>query len=264
MAQLDALLQALIDRSAQELLLHADQRPVFRIGGELRAVSQQALNRSQISALITEMADAVQTAAIAEGRQASFVYTLADGRSFLCEIGDAAEGGFRARLVPDDGRAVPAAAPLETSPAPVATEPATPPPPPVSPQGAPRIDGFLRRMVELEASDLHLSADEIPMLRVHGDMMRFPGATSLDPGQTLGLIQEIMPERNRIEFEETNDSDFAHEIEGLARFRVNAFVDRKGPGAVFRVIPAEILTSEQLGLSKAISTCAVCPRGWFW
>ena len=61
-----------------------------------------------------------------------------------------------------------------------------------------------------------------------------------------------MPDRNRKEFSESHDSDFAYEITGLARFRANAFFDRKGPGAVFRVIPAKILTAEQLGLSSHI------------
>jgi len=78
----------------------------------------------------------------------------------------------------------------------------------------------------------------------------------LDPSQpALGvddveaLIAPIMPERNRKEFSERHDTDFAYEIAGLARFRANAFFDRRGPGAVFRVIPATILTAEQLGLS---------------
>src|SRR5204863_4537241 len=62
----------------------------------------------------------------------------------------------------------------------------------------------------------------------------------------------IMPEKNRDEFEVRHDSDFAYAIEGLARFRANMFMDRKGVGAVFRVIPANILTAEQLGLSPAI------------
>jgi twitching motility protein PilT len=63
------------------------------------------------------------------------------------------------------------------------------------------------------------------------------------------LLAPIMPERNGKEFSERHDTDFAYEIAGLARFRANAFVDRKGPGAVFRVIPSKILTAEQLGLS---------------
>jgi twitching motility protein PilT len=66
------------------------------------------------------------------------------------------------------------------------------------------------------------------------------------------LIGPIMPERNRKEFTDRHDTDFAYEIQGLARFRSNIFADRNGPGAVFRVIPSKILTAEQLGLSSHI------------
>ena len=75
------------------------------------------------------------------------------------------------------------------------------------------------------------------------------------------LLDEIMPEKNRLEFKEVRDTDFAYEIPGLARFRANIFMDRKGPGAVFRVIPSKILTSEQLGLSEAILTLCKLHKG---
>jgi twitching motility protein PilT len=66
------------------------------------------------------------------------------------------------------------------------------------------------------------------------------------------MLRELLPERNRAEYDGTWDTDFAHEIEGVARFRVNLFVDRHGPGGVFRQIPYELLTVEQLGLSKRV------------
>ena len=66
------------------------------------------------------------------------------------------------------------------------------------------------------------------------------------------LLAPIMPEKNRKEYSERHDTDFAYEIAGLARFRANIFADRRGPGAVFRVIPSKILTAEQLGLSPHI------------
>ena len=77
-----------------------------------------------------------------------------------------------------------------------------------------------------------------------------PSASALTAEAIDGLLDPIVPERNSIEFAARNDTDFAYEIAGLARFRANVFRDRKGPGAVFRVIPSNILTAEQLGLSK--------------
>ncbi|MCP3981393.1 MAG: type IV pilus twitching motility protein PilT [bacterium] len=116
-------------------------------------------------------------------------------------------------------------------------------------------------MFEMDSSDLHLSSNEVPMIRLHGEMQKLPNAGRLTPNGARDMIHEIMPERNRVEFEETNDTDFAHEIEGIARFRVNIFRDRMGPGSVIRVIPSKILTSEDLNLSKAILDLCHLPKG---
>ena len=77
------------------------------------------------------------------------------------------------------------------------------------------------------------------------------GGAVLDAETVIRLLDPIIPEKNRHEFAEKHDTDFAYEIPGLARFRANIFMDRKGTGAVFRVIPSKILTAEQLGLSPA-------------
>ena len=115
------------------------------------------------------------------------------------------------------------------------------------------IDGLFKLMVQQKASDLHLTVGLPPMVRKDGHMQALdPAAPVLDVAMMGHLLDPITPEKNRKEFQEKNDTDFAYEIPGLARFRANRFMDRKGPGAVFRVIPANILTAEQLGLSQAI------------
>ncbi len=114
------------------------------------------------------------------------------------------------------------------------------------------IERYLRRMFEMGASDLHLSAEEVPMVRLHGEMIRLEGERPLPANQTQLLLDSITPDRNRKEFFECADTDYAHEIPGVSRFRVNLFRDRKGVGGVFRTIPTEILTAEQLGLPPAI------------
>ena len=91
------------------------------------------------------------------------------------------------------------------------------------------------------------------MIRKDGAMQPLEaGATPLTPEAVVELVDPIMPEVNRKEFAKRHDTDFAYEIAGLARFRANIFIDRRGPGAVFRVIPSKILTAEQLGLSAHI------------
>ena len=119
---------------------------------------------------------------------------------------------------------------------------------------APAIDQLFHAMCAAGASDLHLCVGSPPMIRKDGHMQPLdPAAARADRRRiSVQLLAPIMPEKNRKEFAERHDTDFAYEIPGLARFRSNVFADRRGPGAVFRVIPSKILTAEQLGLSPHI------------
>jgi twitching motility protein PilT len=113
------------------------------------------------------------------------------------------------------------------------------------------IDQLFHAMCTKASSDLHLCVGSPPLVRKDGRMEALDSsAPALTIADIEALLEPIMPERNRKEFAERHDTDFAYEIPDLARFRANAFVDRKGPGAVFRVIPTKILTAEQLGLSQ--------------
>jgi twitching motility protein PilT len=116
-----------------------------------------------------------------------------------------------------------------------------------------RMDGLFNRMAEVGASDLHLSVSMPPMVRKDGKMQLLECSESTLTSESMeDLIFSIMPERNREEFAQRNDTDFAYELSGLARFRCNVFMDRKGMGGVFRIIPAKMTSAEQLGLSPAI------------
>ncbi|MHC9036628.1 twitching motility protein PilT, partial [Cobetia marina] len=97
------------------------------------------------------------------------------------------------------------------------------------------------------ASDLHLSAGLPPMIRVDGDVRRI-NVPSMDDKQVRALIYEIMNDKQRRDFEEFLETDFSFEVPGVSRFRVNAFHQGRGAGAVFRTIPSEVLTMEDLGL----------------
>lgn len=125
-----------------------------------------------------------------------------------------------------------------------------------------RMDALFRKMAEFGASDLHLSVSVPPMVRKDGKMQVLEcSETVLSPEIMSELLASIMPEKNREEFDRRNDTDFAYEINGLARFRCNVFMDRKGMGAVFRIIPSKILTAEDLGLSKAIMDLCSLSKG---
>jgi twitching motility protein PilT len=124
---------------------------------------------------------------------------------------------------------------------------------PPAPAAGHAIDRLFRLMCEVGASDLHLCVGMPPLVRKDGEIQPIEaGAPALTPDSVVALLNPIMPSKNREEFERRHDTDFAYEITGLARFRANIYMDRKGRGGVFRVIPSKILTTQDLGLSPYI------------
>src|SRR5436309_1169251 len=123
-----------------------------------------------------------------------------------------------------------------------------------------KIDDYFRLMVEKNASDLHLSSETPAMLRLGGVMT--PISSDPMPAETVrALVDQVLPERNRQEWERCHDTDFAYEIVGLARLRCNVFADRKGVGAVFRLIPTRILGFKELGLPDSIKKLCFLTKG---
>ncbi len=110
------------------------------------------------------------------------------------------------------------------------------------------------------SSDLHLSAGVPPMIRVDGDMRKI-NVPVLEHSEVHDMVYDIMNDKQRKDYEEFLECDFSFEIPGLARFRVNAFNQNRGAGAVFRTIPSEILSLEQLGAPKIFEELADIPRG---
>jgi twitching motility protein PilT len=134
--------------------------------------------------------------------------------------------------------------------------------PAASPQPASPIDRLFFAMCQLGASDLHLCVGSPALVRKDGRIQPMdPNMPSLTDDYLQRLLDPIMPPANRQEFAERHDTDFAYEIKNLARFRANVFADRKGRGAVFRVIPSEILTAEKLGLSPHILNLCKLNKG---
>ncbi|MGM0633615.1 MAG: type IV pilus twitching motility protein PilT [Pseudomonadota bacterium] len=110
------------------------------------------------------------------------------------------------------------------------------------------------------ASDLHITAGMPPLIRVDGDIRKI-NAPPLDHKQVHTLIYEIMTDRQRRDYEEFMETDFSFEVPKLARFRVNAFNQYRGPAAVFRTIPSEVLTMEQLGMGSVFQKICGYARG---
>ena len=123
-----------------------------------------------------------------------------------------------------------------------------------------QIDIYFESMLENKASDLHLSTGNPPIIRINGELERLD-VPSLVNEKLIELLREICPEEKMEHFEETGDVDFGYELPGKARFRANYFKQKDGVAAVFRTIPSEILTTEQLGLPSICQKFAKLTKG---
>ncbi|HMU86156.1 MAG TPA: type IV pilus twitching motility protein PilT [Agitococcus sp.] len=110
------------------------------------------------------------------------------------------------------------------------------------------------------ASDLHLSAGLPPMIRVDGEVRRI-NLPAMEHKDVHRLVYDIMNDKQRRDYEEFWETDFSFEIPGVSRFRVNAFNQNRGAGAVFRTIPSKILSMDDLGMGKVFKDVSDFPRG---
>jgi twitching motility protein PilT len=122
------------------------------------------------------------------------------------------------------------------------------------------ITELLAFSVKNKASDLHLSSGLPPMIRVHGDVRRI-NLPAMEHKDVHGMVYDIMNDGQRKMYEETLECDFSFEIPNLARFRVNAFNQHRGAGAVFRTIPSKVLSLEELNCPKIFKEISEYPRG---
>jgi twitching motility protein PilT len=128
--------------------------------------------------------------------------------------------------------------------------------------GGRRVDRFLRLMTDRGASDLHLSVGRPPMLRSSGRLEPVRYRT-IDEADFTDLLSAVTPEDQWARYTESGDADFAYEVEGLARFRVNLSRQQRGGCAVFRIIPARIMSFELLGLPSALRRVTSLRSGLF-
>jgi twitching motility protein PilT len=283
MAQLDRFLNLLVTNNATALVLTEGDVATVTIKDSPRPVMKQPLTSAQILTLVREIAPANQPHSLDAAGGVRFEYSSPDG-IFVVTLTQ--NGKIAARIEPR-GAPMPGARPGVTTPA--AEVAATPmQPAPAAPQPAParteapraevpiaqaprvattdkrafdRIENLLRALVGNKASDLHLRAGSPPMLRASGEIEPIKGEAVLSSEEIDAMLNSVMLEQNRLEFKEINDTDFAHEILGVARFRGNALRDRKGTGAVFRAIPAAVVNVEQMGISQEVQRLCHLTKG---
>jgi len=253
--RIDQYVQHLAKHGARNLTLVSGQFVRFGFDDGERT-TKVAIEHDSIVQLVEEAAPAPVIDTLRQQSRAAFVHS-SNGSLIQVDLEIHAPDRWKVIIRPSDGAGQNghASAPNESLPRAVPA-PLVQPPSTVIQPGEPRINALLRWMVKVSASDLHLSSDVPPMVRQHGDMKPVPKRPPMTDVELRNLLFEIMPERNRTQFEATNDTDFAHAIPGVARFRANVFMDRKGIGGVFRQIPITILTPEQIGLPpKALDFC---------
>ncbi len=276
MAQLDRFLNLLVTNNASALNLSEGEVATVMIKDSARPVMKQALTSAQILNLVREISPSNAPHALDIHGNTKFEYSSADG---TFEVLLTQNGRISARIerkaVGSSGsqQAASAVAPVAPS---AATKTATPR------SAAPKVDAsrahtpkssgtgdralekietLLRILIENKASDLHLRAGSPPMLRASGEIEPIAGEAVLTSEDIDVMLSSVMLEQNREEFKEINDTDFAHEIVGLARFRGNALRERKGTGAVFRAIPAAVVTVEQMGISQEVQRLCHLTKG---
>ena len=287
MAQLDRFLNILVSNNASALNLSEGEVATVTIKDSARPVMKQALTSAQILTLVREISPANAPHALDVHGGARFEYSSADGTfevvltqngKISARIGRKAAGsnGANGAATPPIAAVAQPIAPRQPesrvqtpkAEAPKVEVPRAEPVRAETPQAGAtgsrsmdKIESLLRVLVSNKASDLHLRAGSPPMLRANGEIAPIAGEAVLSSEDIDVMLSSVMLEQYRSEFKELNDTDFAHEIVGLARFRGNALRDRTGTGAVFRAIPAAVVTVEQMGLSQEVQRLCHLTKG---
>jgi len=266
MPQLDRLITVLASHRGEALRL-TDGRPATLLKqGGAHAITKQPLSATQVLAIVREVAPADAARQLDAGMPAEFRYLAPDGAYDVRAA--RADGRWQVDVTGAAGESAPARATPAVNGAAHATPTgatrvsvngshmAAP-----SPAARAEMDALLREMASRRASDLHLRCGEPPLLRLDGDIVRFNDRAPLANEQLEAMLAAIMPPQNRAGFAETGDTDFAYELAGVARFRANALRERKGAAAVFRLIPATVVTVEQMGLSAEVQQLCHLSKG---
>jgi len=253
MAFVDRIIQYLQSQHGERIVLENDQNCVVYRPGGASAATKDRLSMSQITSMLQEIMPDDQRVAFASGQPILFPYRCGSG-SVDIDVSQT-DGNIRVSIGVPEPRQRPISE-IEL----VHELPAEPvhagPEKPIG-----HIDELFRLLKEMEASDLHLSSNNKPMVRVHGMMKKLEQYEVVDAAKMKQVLWEIAPKRNQDEWERDHDTDFAYEIEGVARFRCNIFADRHGPGAVFRLIPSDVLTAAQLNLPQPVLDLCFLSKG---
>ncbi len=243
MARLDRLIQVLYEQRAEALRLAVGKPAALVANGSARPLTKEPLTDAQILTLVREVADPASAPRLGGSEAVTFPYVSPSG-----QVSVAVTPGSGGPVV--EVRAAGAAGPATTAGRSGAE----------LSEAREAVEELFHLLVETGASDLHLRSGEPPLLRQHGELQR-QDRPALGAERLETMLVSIMTPREIAEFREIGDTDWAYEIQGLARFRCNAGRDRHGPMAVFRVIPTTVRTADEMGLSREVQNLCYLTKG---
>ena len=244
MARLDRLIEVMHEQRAEGLQLAVGQPASLVANGASRVLTKDPLTDQQIVALLREIAGPEIAPKLGSGAPLAFLYQSPSG-GVRVEVSPGPTGSM-AMLRPAGAGSGAGAAPSSGSSEVAAAKG--------------EVEELLRLLVEAKASDLHLRTGMPPLLRHDGEL-KAEDRPPLTGERLEAMLQSIMLPRDLVEYRESNDVDWAHEIEGVARFRCNAGRDRFGPMGVFRVIPTTVRTADEMGLSREVQNLCYLTKG---
>jgi twitching motility protein PilT len=251
MPQLDRLLTVLSSNRGESLRIAQDEPAHLVRGGTTHPVTKKPLSGDALLALLREVAPPDASQRLQSGSDAQFEYVF--GSDVFVASASFAAGRLSASVTPkarsENGHSHGVSVSIAND------------APRDDPESRAALEALLRDQVKRKASDLHLRSGDRPAMRIDGDVVAIDSEEPLDSARLERLILSVMPDRNRREFAETNDTDFAYELEGSGRFRVNVFRDRRGIGSVMRAIPSRVVSAEELGLSPELQALGRLNKG---
>ena len=271
--QLDRVLTRLESGAASQLILEADSPIQCRTAAGLQPLTTQPLSRQQVLAIAAEVAPQEDRGGIATGTNIRFLYEWNDQQWLVTQDIEAPTTRLLVQKwtgeTLDNVSELPvgsSSASLDVFPEPSVTmrrRSVDHNYGPFESEAAAReaMERLLRSQVEQRAADLHLRVGEPPLLRQGGDIVRIDGEPVLEDSVLRGMLWGIMPDRNKSEFEQHWDTDFAYEITGLSRYRVNVLKDRGGIASVIRTIANDTVTVEQMGVSAEVQHLCSLTKG---
>ncbi|HKY97929.1 MAG TPA: type IV pilus twitching motility protein PilT [Gemmatimonadaceae bacterium] len=295
MPRIDPLLTAMVSNKADAVRLADGDIAHIIKGGSQHPLTRQPLADGQLLLLLREMAPPDIASSLDAEDGVEFVYANGEGR-FVTKVtrengtlkatvsaapanaftappspasngnganGNGANGnGAHSNGPNGNGHMASPSQPAPAHPTPVSQQPQVEVSTrPADPHSRADIEMLLTMLVRESGSDLHLRVGEPPVMRLHGELKRIEQRSALERDQLHAMVCSIMPDRNYQEFLASNDTDFAHEIPGVARFRANAFKDHKGTGGVFRVIPAVVASVEEMGITPEVQNLCYLTKG---